>query len=425
MKEDEGFAIERQNLKRSTWEVSNESAEGHTDKELAEREQKAKEAVRESLRRQRAIKHQMDVPDTEQSKRCGWTMPLREAHPALRGCRSVHSFERLNHIEEGTYGVVYRARDRQTGEIVALKKLKMDRELNGFPITSLREIRTLMEAAHENVVSVREIVVGDTLSQVYIVMEFIEHDLKTLLTMQRMPFLASEVKTLMRQLLGAMSLLHRNWIIHRDLKTSNLLMNNRGQIKLADFGLARTYGEPRKGDLTALVVTLWYRAPELLMGATEYDTAIDIWSVGCIFAELIMRKPLFAGKNEIDQLTKIFRLLGQPNETSWPGFGSLPNAKALTRVAQPYSALRQSLRHSTDHCIDLLHRLLTYDPAKRITADEALLHPYFAEAPAPAHPSTFGSFPSIAAGEKKRIASPEAPHQVIDRKPEYQLELEF
>lgn len=141
-------------------------------------------------------------------------------------------------------------------------------------------------------------------------MDFIEHDLKTLLSMQKMPFLASETKTLLRQLLSALSLLHQNWIIHRDLKTSNLLMNNRGQIKLADFGLARMYGEPRSNDMTKLVVTLWYRAPELLLGADTYDVAIDMWSVGCIFAELITKEPLFPGKNEADQITKVRRGLG-------------------------------------------------------------------------------------------------------------------
>lgn len=154
---------------------------------------------------------------------------------------------------------MFRARCKSTGDIVALKKLKMDKEKNGFPITSLREIQTLMTVPHENIVRVREVVVGDTLTQVFIVMDFVEHDLKTLLANMPTPFLASEIKTLMLQLLSAMAACHDNWIIHRDLKTSNLLMNNRGQIKVADFGLARTYGEPL-GDMTQLVVTLWYRS---------------------------------------------------------------------------------------------------------------------------------------------------------------------
>ena len=168
----------------------------------------------------------------------------------------------------------------------------------------------------------------------------------------RTPFLASEVKTLMLQLLSAIAFCHDNWIVHRDLKTSNLLMNNRGQIKVADFGLARTYGEPL-GSMTQLVVTLWYRAPELLMGSADYSTAIDIWSIGCVFGELIQKDPLLPGKGEIDQVNRvrrraglwltpqIFKLLGRPTEEAWPGYSKLPNAKSFNALsAQPCVALR-------------------------------------------------------------------------------------
>ncbi|KNE89878.1 hypothetical protein PSHT_01166 [Puccinia striiformis] len=375
---------------------------------------------------------------------------IRELHPPIQGCRSVYcyeshpstdtvtdrsgrSFYRLNHIEEGSYGVVFRARDKDTGEIVALKKIKMDQEKNGFPITSLREIHTLMMARHENIVHVREIVVGDTLTQIFIVMDFIEHDLKTLLSTMRTPFLASEVKTILLQLLSATALCHNNWIIHRDLKTSNLLMNNRGQVKVADFGLARTYGDPPMGDMTQLVVTLWYRAPELLLGAESYTTAIDLWSIGCIFAELILREPIFPGAGEIDQIGKIFKLLGRPTDEIWPGFKSLPNAlKFDLNAIQPYSTLRQKFRYVTESGMDLMNKLLTYDPLQRISADEALKHPYFkrithaisvinllnfifSETPLPKHPDAFQSFPSIAAGEKAKFDSPSAPHRDEDR----------
>ncbi|KAM0789457.1 hypothetical protein ACM66B_000279 [Microbotryomycetes sp. NB124-2] len=334
----------------------------------------------------------------------------RSAHPPLQSCRSVYNYERLNEIEEGSYGIVFRARCKTTSDIVALKKIKMDKEKNGFPITSLREIQTLMVCNHDNIVRVREIVVGDTLTQVFIVMDFVEHDLKTLLSTMPTPFLASEIKTLMMQLLSAMALCHDNWIIHRDLKTSNLLMNNRGQIKVADFGLARTYGDPL-GDMTQLVVTLWYRAPELLFGATEYSTAVDMWSIGCIFGELILKEPLLPGKGEIDQVSKIFKLLGRPTEEMWPGMTKLPNVKSFNLAsAQPFSTLRQTFRYLTQHGLDLMQGLLTYDPDKRLTAEQALKHPYFQESPLPKHPDLFASFPSVANGEKKHVfASPSAP----------------
>ncbi|KAF9198531.1 hypothetical protein BGZ49_000631 [Haplosporangium sp. Z 27] len=335
-------------------------------------------------------------------------VPEVPQHPVLTGCRSVENYEKLNRISEGTYGVVYRAKDRVTGEIVALKKLKLDQEKNGFPITSLREVYTLLLAKHPHIVNVREIVVGDKLTQIFIVMDFIEHDLKELMSGMRAPFLQSEVKTLMLQLLSATELLHENWILHRDLKTSNLLLNNKGEIKVADFGLARRYGEPQ-GLMTQPVVTLWYRAPELLLGSKQYTTAIDMWSIGCIFAEFVNNEPLLPGRSEAEQLEKIFKLLGMPNDKIWPGYSKLPLASHVPNFVQPYNLLRSRLPYLTENGLDLMSRMLTYDPVKRITAEEALQHPYFSEAPPPKHPSMFPTWPSKGERTAKRNASPSAP----------------
>ncbi|ORY26512.1 putative cell division cycle 2, partial [Naematelia encephala] len=337
--------------------------------------------------------------------------PPRSAHPPIVSCRSVYNYTRLNHIEEGTYGVVFRARCNDTGGIYALKKLKLEEEKQGFPITSLREVMALMIGGeHENVVGVREIVVGETLNQIFIVMPFIEHDLKTLLADMPHPFLQSEIKTMMKQILSAVAHCHANWILHRDLKTSNLLMNNRGQIKVADFGLARKFGDPL-GEMTQLVVTLWYRSPELLLGAKEYTTAVDMWSVGCIFAELMTSEPLFPGRGEIDQINRIYTLLGQPNDDVWPGYSSLPLVKNLNAIGPPFSTLRQKFKHLSSEGHYLLAELLRYDPYRRISAEEAGKHQYFLENPLPKHPDLFASFPSQAAGERrhKALASPTAP----------------
>ncbi|XP_010503488.1 PREDICTED: cyclin-dependent kinase G1 isoform X2 [Camelina sativa] len=276
----------------------------------------------------------------------------------LAGSRDVNEYHKLSKINEGTYGVVYKAKDRKTEEIVALKMIKMNMEDEyGFPLTSLREINILLSCNHPSIVNVKEVVVGNGAS-VFMVMEHLEHDLRGVMDRTKQPFSTSEVKCLMIQLLEGIKYLHSNWIIHRDLKPSNLLLNNSGELKICDFGMARQYGSPIK-PYTQLVVTQWYRSPELLLGTKEYSTAVDMWSIGCIMAELLSLKPLFRGKsqNDIDQLQQIFAVLGTPSETNWPGFTSLPGAKAKFRK-QPYNLLQ-----------------------KRLTVDEALSHGWFDEAP--------------------------------------------
>jgi len=330
--------------------------------------------------------------------------------PAIQGCRSVEEFNCLNRIEEGTYGVVYRALDKKTNEIVALKRLKMEKEKEGFPITSLREINTLLKAQHENIVTVREIVVGSNMDKIYIVMDFVEHDLKSLMECMKNPFLVGEVKTLLLQLIRAVRHLHDNWILHRDLKTSNLLLSHRGILKVGDFGLAREYGSPLR-HYTPVVVTLWYRAPELLLGVKEYSTHIDMWSVGCIFAEFLLMKALWPGKSEIDQLNRIFKDLGTPTEAIWPGMSELSGIKKVTFNNHIYNVLRSRFgSYFTDLGFDLMNKLFTFDPSKRITAEDALDHKYFAESPLPVDPSMFPTWPARSEeGSRKHASSPKPP----------------
>jgi len=176
------------------------------------------------------------------------------------------------------------------------------------------------------------------------------------------------------------------------LKLSNLLFNNRGQLKIADFGLARLFSSPPQ-QYTPRVVTLWYRCPELLLNIDEYSTALDMWSVGCIFGELLLNEPVFRGKTEMDQLNQIIMLLGSPNERIWPGFSKLPLAKSVS-LSQPYNNLRQKFSRLSEQGLDLLNRLLTYDPRKRISASDTLRHPYFTERPLPKEPSMMPTFPT-------------------------------
>ncbi|KAL4927690.1 kinase-like domain-containing protein [Aspergillus undulatus] len=364
--------------------------------------------------KRRRLSHDQPAPEAEpqpkQAKSTLLQFPASEWGP----CRHVDNFELLNHIEEGSYGWVSRAKELVTGEVVALKKLKLDNSPDGFPVTGLREIQTLFEARHQNVVYLHEVVMGNSMDQVYLVMDFLEHDLKTLLDDMREPFLPSETKTLLLQFISGLDFLHNQWIMHRDLKTSNLLINNRGELKIADFGMARYYGDPPP-KLTQLVVTLWYRSPELLLGAESYGPEIDMWSVGCIFGELLLKEPLLQGKNEVEQVSKIFALTGPPTQQTWPGFRSLPNAKSLRLPplsSQPSSTLlpRSKFPFLTNAGINLLSSLLSLNPSSRPTAAECLSHAYFREDPRPKPKEMFPTFPSKAGMEKRRRReTPEAP----------------
>ena len=300
--------------------------------------------------------------------------------PSISGCRSVEQYKILNRIEEGTYGVVYQAKDKDNNEVVALKRLKTEQETNGFPITSLREISTLLRCQHQNVINLKEIVVGSTLDKFYLVMEYAEHDLKLLMKVmirKKQKFSDADVKYLMKQLLGAINHLHDNWIIHRDLKPSNLLINSEGVLKVADFGLAREYGHPIK-SYTPNVVTLWYRAPEILIGEKEYSTPIDMWSCGCIFGEIVLMHPLFPGTSEIDQLRRIYKLVGNLHENEDNSLIQLSctDKQSLTNNS---SELEKMLLPNmfTQQGKDLLKQLLKCDPKERISCENALREKYF------------------------------------------------
>ncbi|PNP49967.1 hypothetical protein THARTR1_09298 [Trichoderma harzianum] len=334
-----------------------------------------------------------------------------------KSSRSVDNYDKLNDIEEGTYGWVARATELATGRVVALKRLKLEAgDPNGLPVTGLREIQILKNCRHRNVVSLEEVVVGSDVSKpdnsIFLVLEFVEHDLKSILQDMPEPFLSSEVKRLLLQLTSGVAYLHQNYILHRDLKTSNLLLSNRGLLKIADFGMARYVGDPRP-KLTQLVVTLWYRAPELLLGTRTYDAAVDMWSVGCIMGELITREPLLQGANEVDQISKVFELCGVPTEDSWPGFRRLPNARSLRLPKQSPlasgSVIRARFPNLTTAGASLLNSLLALDPEKRPSAKEMLEHEYFRQDPKPKPESLFPTFPSKAGQERRRRHEPDAP----------------
>ncbi|KAF9083918.1 Cyclin-dependent kinase 10 [Mortierella sp. AD031] len=307
--------------------------------------------------------------------------------------RIVDDFEKLNKVGEGTYGVVYRAKDKKTNEIVALKRIRMERENDGLPISSLREIKLLKTLRHDNIVLVKEVAVGNDLDQIFLVMEYCEQDMAALMDNVKKPYTPAEVKCLMYQLLKGIEYCHDHFVIHRDLKLSNLLLNSQGILKIADFGLARSFGLPSR-PMTPKVVTLWYRAPELLFGDLNYTTAVDMWSAGCIFGELLKHAPLLPGKVEKQQVDLIIELLGTPHEKIWQGFNKLPMS-SIKLPEQRFNNLKNKFPHITDAARSLLSGLLTYDPKKRLSVKQALAHPYFIESPPAKHPSLLPTHPEI------------------------------
>lgn len=342
----------------------------------------------------------LDQPSSETEGR------FRSHNPLLQGCRSVYdTYERLARVSEGTYGVVWKARDMATNEIVALKQIKFDADQQknqGFPVTALREISVLLALSHECIVTVKEMVVGSEHDKVFMVMEFFSLDLHQAMKQKRQypnVLRQSELKGIMQQIISGTNHMHSKWFMHRDLKTSNILVHRSGRVALCDFGLARRFQDPPRA-LTQLVVTLWYRAPELLFGENCYGPGIDMWSLGCIFGELICQEAIMQGQGELDQIDKIFAMLGTPTEETWPDFGKLPatglfrwnknKAKILLPEKFPINApphFKQTFLDGNGY--DLLSKLLTLDPKKRITAEDALNHEYFKEGVAPELPALF------------------------------------
>lgn len=288
---------------------------------------------------------------------------------------ALSDYVKIEKIGEGTYGVVYKGKNKITNQLVALKKIRLENDEEGVPSTAIREISLLRELKHPNIVKLMDVLMQE--NKLYLVFEFLSMDLKKYMeTIPGNKLLDPQlVKSYLFQITQGILFCHQRRTMHRDLKPQNLLIDKNGVIKLADFGLARAFGIPIR-VYTHEVVTLWYRAPEVLLGAPRYSCAIDIWSIGCIFSEMATRRPLFHGDSEIDQLFKIFRILSTPTEENWPGVSDLPDYKTSFPMWRGNN-LKDSCKVLDANGLDLLQKMLVYMPAERIGAVKILKHPYF------------------------------------------------
>ncbi|KAK7680289.1 hypothetical protein QCA50_016529 [Cerrena zonata] len=342
----------------------------------------------------------------------------------------------LGFISSGTYGRVYQARSKEEdGQIHAIKKFKPDKEgdvvtYTGISQSAIREIAASPSVSqHENVVALKEVLLED--KSIYMVFEYAEHDFLQVIHHHsqtlRSNISTSVLKSLTYQLLNGLLYLHQAHIIHRDLKPANILITHQGVVKIGDLGLARLTYEPLQplfaGD--KVVVTIWYRAPELLLGAKHYNRAVDIWAIGCVVAELASLRPIFKGEEakldakknvpfQKDQMLKIFEVLGTPSEHDWPGVKDMPEYHSMKRIEYYAPHLREWCTQSSRRNIinhqgyDFLNHLFRYDPDQRLSAKEAMLHKWFQEDPVP-NANAFHGLPHNQIPPNRRITQDDAP----------------
>ncbi|RCV44813.1 hypothetical protein SETIT_9G404800v2 [Setaria italica] len=315
--------------------------------------------------------------------------------------RRADSFEKIDKIGQGTYSNVYKARDTVSGKIVALKKVRFDNLEPESVRFMAREILILRRLDHPNVVKLDGLVTSRMSCSLYLVFEYMEHDLAGLAASPDIKFTEPQVKCYMHQLLSGLEHCHDRGVLHRDIKGSNLLLDNNGMLKIADFGLASFFDPDRKQPMTSRVVTLWYRPPELLLGATDYGVGVDLWSAGCILAELLAGRPIMPGRTEVEQLHKIFKLCGSPTEEYWKK-SKLPHA-TIFKPQQPYKRrIRETFKDFPQSALQLIETLLAIDPADRLTATAALRSDFFTTEPFACEPSSLPKYPPSKEIDAKR-----------------------
>ncbi|KAL4379208.1 hypothetical protein GQ457_02G009750 [Hibiscus cannabinus] len=292
--------------------------------------------------------------------------------------KSADSYDKLAKIGQGTYSNVYKARDKDTGKIVALKKVRFNTAEPASVKFMAREIMMLQKLNHPNIIRLEGLATSRMQYSLYLVFDFMLSDLTKVISRPDQRLTEPQIKCYMQQLLSGLSHCHERGILHRDIKGSNLLIDRNGVLKIADFGLANTFNPKPKRPLTSRVVTLWYRAPELLLGSTDYGVGIDLWSAGCLLAEMFAGRPIMPGRTEVEQLHRIFKLCGSPSEEYWKKM-KLP---ASFRPPQHYKpGYQEVFGDFPSSSFELLTQLLNLDPSYRGIAASALQSEFFSSSP--------------------------------------------
>ncbi|KAK4766506.1 hypothetical protein SAY87_008148 [Trapa incisa] len=325
----------------------------------------------------------------------GWPSWLSAvAGEAINGWlpRRADTFEKLDKIGQGTYSSVYRARDVISNKMVAIKRVRFD-NLDPESVRFMcREILILRRLDHQNIIKLEGLITSRMSCSLYLIFEYMEHDLTGLAARPGVKFTESQIKCYMQQLLSGLDHCHSRGVLHRDIKGSNLLIDNNGILKIADFGLASFFDPGQSAPQTSRVVTLWYRPPELLLGASHYGDEVDLWSTGCILGELYTRNPILPGKTEVEQLHKIFRLCGSPSDDYWKKL-HLPHAAVFMPPRHYRRCIKDTFKELPPAAVGLMEELLSVDPWRRGTASLALSNEFFRTSPVACDPSSLPKYP--------------------------------
>ncbi|KAK4799012.1 hypothetical protein SAY86_024377 [Trapa natans] len=371
--------------------------DGEIERKINQIEKQRKERAESLAADKRQVLAICQVPKAAEGEQvaAGWPSWLSAvAGEAINGWlpRRADTFEKLDKIGQGTYSSVYRARDVISNKMVAIKRVRFDNMDPESVRFMCREIMILRKLDHQNIIKLEGLITSRMSRSLYLVFEYMEHDLTGLSARTGVKFTESQIKCYMQQLLSGLDHCHSRGVLHRDIKGSNLLIDNNGILKIADFGLASFFNPGQSAPLTSRVVTLWYRPPELLLGASHYGVEVDLWSVGCILGELYTRNPILPGKTEVEQLHKIFRLCGSPSDVYWKKL-HLPHEPVFRPPRQYQRCIKETFKELSPGAVGLMEKLLSVDPSQRGTASLALSNEFFRTSPVACDPSSLPKYP--------------------------------